>query len=47
MILARLDDFSEDARVELEIRLADEERIARGYATLLAVPGAITSEAEA
>jgi hypothetical protein len=47
MILARLDDFSKDARVELEIRLADEERIARGYATLLAVPGAITSEAEA
>jgi hypothetical protein len=46
-ILARLDDFNEDARVELEIRVADEERIARGYATLLAVPGAIASEAEA
>jgi len=46
-ILARLDDFNEDARVELEIRIADEERIARGYATLLAVPGAIASEAEA
>lgn len=46
-ILARLDDFNEDARVELEIRIADEERIARGYATLLAVPGAISSEAEA
>ncbi|KAI9511096.1 hypothetical protein F5148DRAFT_1009987 [Russula earlei] len=46
-ILARLDDFNEDARVELEIRVADEERIARGYATLLSVPGAIASEAEA
>ena len=38
---------NEDARVELEIRIADEERIARGYATLLAVPGAIASAAEA
>ncbi|KAH9180809.1 hypothetical protein EDB89DRAFT_2224513 [Lactarius sanguifluus] len=47
VIFTRLDDFNEDARVELEIRIADEERIARGYATLLAVPGAITSEAEA
>ena len=46
-ILARLDDFKEDARVELEIRIADEERIARGYATLLAVPGAIASAEEA
>jgi len=46
-MLARLDDFNEDARVELEIRIADEERIARGYATLLTVPGAIASEAEA
>ena len=46
-IFARLDDFNEDVRVEIEIRIADEERIARGYATLLSVPGAITSEAEA
>jgi hypothetical protein len=46
-ILARLDDFNEDARVELEIRIADEERVARGYSTLLAVPGAIVSAAEA
>ncbi|KAF8266462.1 hypothetical protein EI94DRAFT_1733027 [Lactarius quietus] len=46
-IFSRLDDFNEDVRVELEIRIADEERIARGYATLLSVPGAITSEAEA
>ena len=46
-ILSRLNDFNEDARVELEIRIADEERVARGYATLLAVPGAIASAAEA
>ena len=46
-ILSRLDDFNEDARVELEIRIADEERISRGYATLLAVPGAIASAEEA
>jgi hypothetical protein len=38
---------SEGARVELEIRIADEEHVARGYATLLAVPGAIASAAEA
>lgn len=42
----RLDDFSEDARVELEIRLADEERIITGYRTLLAVPGAISDEVD-
>jgi hypothetical protein len=35
--------FNEDVRVELEIRIADEERVTRGYATLLAVPGAIAS----
>lgn len=46
-IFARLDDFNEDVRVELEIRIADEERIARGYEMLLSVPGAITSETEA
>ncbi|KAI0306281.1 hypothetical protein B0F90DRAFT_1622897 [Multifurca ochricompacta] len=46
-ILSRLDDFNEDTRVELEIRVADEERIARGYETLLTVPGAIASAAEA
>ena len=46
-ILSRLDDFNEDARVELEIRIADEERVARGYTTLLVVPGAIASAAEA
>ena len=46
-IFTRLDDFNEDVRVELEIRIADEERIARGYAMLLSVPGAIPSETEA
>ncbi|TFY71550.1 hypothetical protein EVG20_g1436 [Dentipellis fragilis] len=45
--VSRLDDFNEDTRVELEIRIADEERIARGYETLLSIPGAIPSEAEA
>ena len=39
--------MNEDARVELEIRITDEERIARGYATLLALPDGIASEAEA
>ncbi|KAF7793199.1 hypothetical protein EIP86_004308 [Pleurotus ostreatoroseus] len=42
----RLDDFSEDARVELEIRLSDEERIITGYKTLLTVPGAISDEVD-
>lgn len=44
---ARLDDFGEDARVELEIRIADEERMARGFTTLLTVRGALTSPADA
>ncbi|KAI0636522.1 hypothetical protein C8Q77DRAFT_1049756 [Trametes polyzona] len=38
----RLEDFNEDARVELEIRIADEERIASGYEALLSIPGAMT-----
>ena len=42
----RLDDFNEDARVELEIRVADEERISAGYETLLSVPGAISNSDE-
>ncbi|KAI0263398.1 hypothetical protein BC834DRAFT_997210 [Gloeopeniophorella convolvens] len=46
-VLARLDDFNEDARVELEIRIADEERIARGYTTLLTVPGALARPTDA
>ncbi|KAH9852781.1 hypothetical protein C2E23DRAFT_825296 [Lenzites betulinus] len=37
----RLGDFNEDARVELEIRIADEERIASGYEALLSIPGAL------
>jgi hypothetical protein len=40
-VVHRLDDFCEDARVELEIRVADEERIARGFETILRVPGVI------
>ncbi|KAI1788360.1 hypothetical protein LXA43DRAFT_974837 [Ganoderma leucocontextum] len=39
----RLGDFNEDARVELEIRIADEERIASGYEALLSIPGAMSS----
>lgn len=33
----RLDDYCEDARVELEIVIADEARIAQGYETLLSL----------
>lgn len=40
----RLDDYNEDARVELEIRIADEERILTGYETLLSVVGALDEE---
>ncbi|KAF9524456.1 hypothetical protein CPB83DRAFT_897854 [Crepidotus variabilis] len=39
----RLDDYTEDARVELEIRVSDEELLAKGYETLLSVPGALAS----
>ncbi|KAI0647507.1 hypothetical protein C8Q79DRAFT_959824 [Trametes meyenii] len=38
----RLGDFNEDARVELEIRIADEERVASGYEALLSIPGALS-----
>ncbi|TFK67113.1 hypothetical protein BDN72DRAFT_115225 [Pluteus cervinus] len=41
--LDRLDDFTEDSRVELEIRKADEELLINGYQTLLSVPGALSS----
>lgn len=37
MAIERLDDYCEDARVELEILVADEARIAQGYQTLLMV----------
>ncbi|KAI0780468.1 hypothetical protein BD413DRAFT_463703 [Trametes elegans] len=40
--MERLSDFNEDARVELEIRIADEERIASGYEALLSIPGALS-----
>lgn len=36
----RLDDFCEDARVELEILVADEARIANGYEALLSLSSA-------
>lgn len=44
--IQRLDDFNEDVRVEVEIRITDEELATRGYQTLLAVPGAISDDAE-
>ncbi|KAI0086149.1 hypothetical protein BDY19DRAFT_996058 [Irpex rosettiformis] len=42
----RLNDFNEDTRVELEIRVADEERIISGYETILSVPGALSDEVD-
>ncbi|CDO68624.1 hypothetical protein BN946_scf184996.g55 [Trametes cinnabarina] len=42
----RLGDFNEDARVELEIRIADEERVASGYEALLSIPGAMSHSDE-
>ncbi|KJA24164.1 hypothetical protein HYPSUDRAFT_200683 [Hypholoma sublateritium FD-334 SS-4] len=39
--LGRLDDYTEDARVELEIRVGDEALLAKGYEALLSVPGAL------
>ncbi|KAF4615711.1 hypothetical protein D9613_012505 [Agrocybe pediades] len=41
--LARLDDYTEDARVELEIRVGDEEMAVKGWEALLSVPGALAS----
>lgn len=35
--IERLDDYNEDARVELEIRAADEALLAQGYQTMLSV----------
>lgn len=43
----RLIDFNEDARVELEIRIADEERVASGYEALLSIPGAMSQPDDA
>ncbi|KAF5347934.1 hypothetical protein D9756_010176 [Leucocoprinus leucothites] len=42
-IVQRLDDYTEDARVELEIRISDEEVMGRGYEALLMLPGAFSS----
>jgi hypothetical protein len=43
-IVQRLDDYTEDVRVELEIRISDEEVLGRGYeALLLLLPGALPS----
>ncbi|GBE81828.1 hypothetical protein SCP_0402010 [Sparassis crispa] len=45
-VVERLNDYNEDTRVELEIRITDEERIAQGYETLLTVPGAMSDEVD-
>ena len=42
--LQRLDEFNEDARMEVEIRITDEELAMRGFMTLLAVPGALSDD---
>ena len=44
--LARIDDYAEDARVELEIRVADEELTLRGFEMVLSVPGALADADE-
>lgn len=44
--LARIDDYAEDARVELEIRAADEDLTVRGFETVLSVPGALVDADE-
>jgi hypothetical protein len=38
----RISDYTEDARVELEIRITDEALAVRGFETLLTVPGALS-----
>ncbi|KAG2052779.1 hypothetical protein BDR06DRAFT_1021763 [Suillus hirtellus] len=40
--LERISDYTEDARVELEIRITDEALAIRGFETLLTVPGALS-----
>ncbi len=42
----RLNDYAEDARVELEIRIADEALLAHGFETILTVPGALDDKSE-
>ncbi|KAG6867578.1 hypothetical protein C0993_000946 [Termitomyces sp. T159_Od127] len=39
--IQRLTDYTEDARVEVEIRIADEEVVGRGFEMMLSVPGAL------
>ena len=38
-VIERLDDYAEDAIVEVEIRAADDTRLAEGFKTLLSVSG--------
>lgn len=40
--LDRISDYTEDARVELEIRITDEALAIHGFETLLTVPGALS-----
>ncbi|KAG1782393.1 hypothetical protein EV702DRAFT_1064081, partial [Suillus placidus] len=40
--LDRISDYTEDARVELEILITDESLAIRGFETLLTVPGALS-----
>ncbi|KAK0211311.1 hypothetical protein DFS33DRAFT_1484239 [Desarmillaria ectypa] len=40
----RLNDYAEDARVELEIRIADEALLVHGFETILTVPGALADK---
>ncbi|KAG2150676.1 uncharacterized protein EDB93DRAFT_1083988 [Suillus bovinus] len=40
--LDRISDYTEDTRVELEIRITDEALAIRGFETLLTVPGALS-----
>ncbi|KAG7442497.1 uncharacterized protein BT62DRAFT_973724 [Guyanagaster necrorhizus] len=40
----RLNDYAEDAQVELEIRIADEALLARGFETILTVSGALSDK---
>lgn len=44
--LERISDYTEDARVELEIRIADEALAIRGFETLLTVPGALSPDSD-
>ena len=44
--VGRLDDYTEDVRVELEIRIGDEALLAKGYEALLSVPGALTDDSK-